>query len=414
MSSKNLSEGSTSSPSSLTNFVRWIKTQVLRVDQSKSTDSTKKPSSFKASRSFPSSKLFAHNDPNKKCRHSDSFMDDAIWVEEELIDKDDLILSDMPSVILEENGIYTSLPTSPVGSTEQAVGMKKNCLKDTHIVRGSVEHFAYVRTLRKMRPGRVPKPLFQMIMLNGTITKLSCTYEFSEFQREELRCYKTRVYGINRRYSRSNAGGSTLESQSNSAVDKKLAIVTKYQTESQVVVRYRPSYSSTKVLTIYDEDLNELVVKDLPLARKRRRASNSSISSISTNSTSTLVRSSSTSSNSSLSSSTTLADPDGDVISNKSSLRKAMSLKLNKLRLSKMGKMATKHQKRNTVYEFSRHDDDGNNGGGDDDVSLFVLKEQFKYSGRTCSNAFQRCPSNIKVRELPVGGNESQLTTLTV
>ncbi|CAG8543497.1 16028_t:CDS:1 [Acaulospora colombiana] len=428
MPSKNQSEISGSPTSSpLANITRWFKVQILRADptirpssskvsaspSSSSSMSSKSKKLPRRARSLSGSKLFNNTkSSDKKNRHGDSFLDEESWVDEELIEDDDLAIFGKDeiyrlSIAQAKPGNITHSTTPLVVSAEQASCTKKDCLKDTHIVRGSVEHFVYVRTLRKIRAGREQKYLLQMVMLNGLMTKLSKTYEFPESQRAEMRHYKATICEIDRRnYPSSRSGVNTSTTEiSTTAANKKFAFIAGYNTGSRVVVKYRPSYSSTKVLTVFDEELKRLVVKELPLARRKRRISKSSISSAS--STSTLVRSSSNSSMSSLSTLTTLAEPVESDHNKFFDPLKVMSSKLHKLRMSTMNMISIKqHQKSNIVYETNYDNDDGE----DDDVSLFVLKEQFRYSGRSCGNTFQRHSSDTTVGVLSVERNDSRLT----
>ncbi|CAG8756917.1 34011_t:CDS:2, partial [Gigaspora margarita] len=208
-----------------------------------------------------------------------------------------------------------------------------DCLDNTFIVRGSVEHFAYVRTLRKIGSGTRSRPrsLYQAFLLRNMITKLSNTIEFSESQREELIRYKTMVYSLN---------------------NKRQKRITTFLTEikpsySPIVMNYRPSYVSTKVLTIFDETLNKLVIKDLPLARRRKRLSKTSISNL-------------TNKVKSLSPTTT------------TSITKSIKYLDNALNNS-------------LTKNYNGGDSDDSDNEDEDDVPLFVLKEQFKYSGRGCA-----------------------------
>ncbi|CAG8491943.1 15110_t:CDS:2 [Dentiscutata erythropus] len=159
---------------------------------------------------------------------------------------------------------------------------RDDCLENTFIVRGSVEHFAYVRTLRKIGSAtrNRPRPFYQVFMLRSTITKLSNTPEFSDPQREELVRYKTFVYSLNNK-KRSDENETNDSPYRSNSINSRL--ISNFLTEfkpsySPIVMNYRPSYASTKVLTIFDETLNKLVTKDLPLARRRKRLSKYSIS----------------------------------------------------------------------------------------------------------------------------------------
>ncbi|CAG8569378.1 3182_t:CDS:2 [Diversispora eburnea] len=199
----------------------------------------------------------------------------------------------IPSVLFNQNDIYElavisktpckpSLKVKPIKMNN----LKDSCLEGTYIVRESIEHFAYIRTLRKIRERQ--RPLYQNVTLNTIINKLSETDEFPKFQREELRQYKMRVYETSKKnFNSKNLNDSnysviksttTLCAPESRRIDttttiknKLNAFLAECHVGSPIVTKYRPSYASTKVVTVFDDKLNQLVVRDLPLSRRKRR-----------------------------------------------------------------------------------------------------------------------------------------------
>nr|RHZ69000.1 hypothetical protein Glove_291g38 [Diversispora epigaea] len=417
MTSPDNSDSSLSSLSKFVNLFRVGKQKIKTANSMKrsitskvsaATVSSVKSIAFKRSKSLTddSNEIKSTN----KNRRNGTIFDPNIsnWID----DGDDFSEKGLiPSILFSQNDICElALISKASCKPSQRVepfnvnNVKDSCLKDTYIVRGSIEHFAYIRTLRKIRERQ--RPSYQIVTLNSIINKLSETYEFPKFQREELRQYKIRVYETSKRnYSSGNSSDSNYSSikstttlcpseskriDTTATIKNKLnAFLAECHVGSPIVMKYRPSYATTKIVTVFDDKLSQLVERDLPLARKKRRLSKSSIAN-------TLVRtSSSNSSTSSLSSLTTLNDSYetikffGDTLEFPP-IFKELSEFLNV-------------KQSNDIYE----EDEG--ADVEDNVPLFVLKEQFKYSGRGCGTTSQKS-SNLS---LIVGENGGRLT-LTV
>ncbi|CAJ0840846.1 15040_t:CDS:2 [Entrophospora sp. SA101] len=180
-------------------------------------------------------------------------------------------------------------------------------MDNTKVICGSVEHFAYVRTIRKIRlmnKEYQSQPLHRVILLNNILEKLS-NDSIQERERKELNVYKAKIFEINVKWN-NNSGNSNNSNYCNSLRSRKstLALCDLPLPSS------RPSYLKNNCLTIYDESSDEFIVKDIPLARRKNRLSKMSTSSDSS-STNTLVRSySSSSTKSTVSDVDTLNDDD--------------------------------------------------------------------------------------------------------
>lgn len=265
-------------------------------------------------------------------------------------------------------------------------------LENTRIIKGSVEHFAYIRTLRKLRRDR-QRPMNQAVLLNNILENISIPSLLSDEIRKELTHFKSRVYELNRLkrnsiFNINDTNGGSLFNNSisslcpTSLMNKRLsAIIAEVQPVSPITTKYRPSYASSKVVTVFDEFSNQLIVKDLPVARRKRRLSD--LSNI-------LVRSgsssSTTSTNSSQSSLVTLTDD------------------AEQLKYSTLTKEPESYIPNHIIIRKDGDDDD--EGCYEDDVPLFVLKEQFKYSGRGYGFMKNNLPS--------LEGNGPPCVTLTV
>jgi hypothetical protein len=270
---------------------------------------------------------------------------------------------------------------------------RNDFFENTRIIKGSDEHFAYVRTLRKLRRDR-QRPMNQAVLLNNILEKISIPSRLSDEIRKELTHFKTRVYELNRLKRNSicninDINGKSLFNNSTSSLcpsslmNKRLsAIIAEVQPVSPITMKYRPSYASSKVVTIFDEITNQLVVKELPVARRKRRLSD--LSNILVRSASS---SSTTSTNSSQSSLVTLTDD------------------AEQLKYSTLTKEPVTYIPDHIIIR-NNDDDDDDEGGYEDDVPLFVLKEQFKYSGRGYGLIKNNLPS--------LEGNCPPCVTLTV
>ncbi|CAI2168548.1 5921_t:CDS:2 [Funneliformis geosporum] len=264
----------TSSPKvmGISNFTKWVKVAILRKPPNPNHNlyrSTKVRSSIKRSVSTnkvfsstnsplpksrnsirqKSNKLITFHDKNEKILINEmECADDNSWVDqEELLDKDEMIIPGLKSALSDmyevPAGISNKSPrqqTFPNNDSNDVTISRVDYLENTNIVKGSAEHYVYLRSIRKLRVGK--RPILSAILA-----------------------------GVHK---------------------------------SPISMKYRPSYASSKVVTVFNDELNQLVVKELPMARRRKRLNSLS---------NTLVRSTSSSSsstNSSQSSLTTLTDQD--------------------------------------------------------------------------------------------------------
>ncbi|RIA80861.1 hypothetical protein C1645_584317 [Glomus cerebriforme] len=427
-------QGRSSKGSSFSNFTRWVKVAILRKSKKNNSSNSNERSIKRVSNSRRAplrrsasagkrrksrkpnrrSKLFFNlninsvneisiinnddnlNDNNEKYDNNNDNSDNNNnnnysnnnddWVNYETSNKDELIIipninsTEMKSdddvceisvsMTDKDQKVSTSSSTSDCSSDDS----RDDYLENTRIIKGSVEHFAYVRTLRKLRKDR-QRQMNQVVLLNNILEKVSFPSKLSDKIQQELIHFKTRVYELNRSkrnsiikvndingrlpYYSFNNSTSTSSLCPSSLMNKKLSeIMAEVHPTSPITMKYRPTYASSKVVTIFDEELNQLVVKDLPMSRRKRRLSDLSNILRSTSTSTT------TSTNSSQSSLVTLTD---DVEQNKYS---TLITKEPDTYLS------------NHLIIRNNNDNDDEGGDGEDDVPLFVLKEQFRYSGR--------------------------------
>ncbi|CAG8550965.1 17491_t:CDS:2 [Funneliformis caledonium] len=363
----------TSSPKvmGIANFTKWVKVAILRKPPNQNhilyrSTKVRRSSSIKRSVStnkvssttnppltnspLPKSRNFIRHKSNKlvtpRDKRAKSLINDVecagnnSWIDqEEPLDKDEMIIPglkpalidmyEMPAVI--SNRSPRQQPPSPNYDSNDVIISRVGYLENTNIVKGSVEHFAYLRSVRKLRVGK--RPISQALSLNKILAKLSS--QVSDKVHKELIHYK-RVYELNRQQDNNNHNGSPSSLPNKSCTNQRLSVILSGVHKSPITMKYRPSYATSKVVTVFDDELNQLVVKELPMARRRKR----------------------------LNSLTNTLEPD--------------------IYLS-------------DIIEIS--DDE-------DDVPLFVLKEQFRYSGRG--------PVSLKNFMSSVEDNKSSHLTLAV
>ncbi|KAG9298840.1 hypothetical protein G9A89_015861 [Geosiphon pyriformis] len=284
------------------------------------------------------------------------------------------------------------------------------------IIYGSVQHFAYLRTMRKLRTNE-SRPMTQKVTMNTLLDKLHEGAPLTEEQEQELRNYKSRVLFLEakakeefeqqRRLDRALRKAKHLSRSSTAtfAIDASM-MPRRYSNSrsgnkrfsghlarirpglSPVMSQHRPSYASRAVVTTIDED-NEIVVRDLPIVRRHRRQSGQSTLS---NTSSTIY---SSMNNFEMNRRQIRRRLSSGVLATQLVTVTASSLSQSLLRQRTISQV--KKQTESTLEDGTKEEDlcekieatsqDETSCRDEDDVSLYALKEQFRYSGMYSSVA---------------------------
>ncbi|CAG8465093.1 7479_t:CDS:1 [Paraglomus occultum] len=375
--------------STLTVFTKWAKTQ-LRKSKIKPSDNNTTTDIEDRKQPNNRNRLLSKKATSNKVENNDDININTIT-----LPKPNFSIS-----FIEE--LYTSCPfilghehlpdavspsQTPVSTFDHKKLDKSQLFYNATIPSGSPRHFAYTQTLRKYKDAsRDVRPLYNIVLLTSVLKKLQHTRPLTLSEEQELRLYKSKMSRITTQDKESrdprsndkcgNRKGKNVEGRSVSFRSFSFAQKARTNNKGQSqpgtqplapylpkkitsLSQYRASYASQTVVITIDDKSNKLLTRDLPMARRHRRLFSSS---------DVPERASSLSS--------PLSSPSPAAVKKNS---------CNNQKWEKGTRIRPWPVKRNDVL---KDDDDGHVDL--DEVPLYVLREQYKYSGRNCSYSGNR------------------------